>query len=61
MAKAYDVPLLGQLPLDASIRAAMDNGKADELIDANSWHYEHIAKLVNECAIQFTKNPVSGF
>lgn len=62
MAKAYDVPLLGQLPLDASIRAAMDNGKADELIDANlAWHYEHIAKLVNECAIQFTKKSSERF
>lgn len=62
MAKAYGVPLLGQLPLDANIRAAMDNGKADELIDANlAWHYEHIAKLVNERATQFTKKSSERF
>lgn len=62
MAKAYGVPLLGQLPLDAAIRAAMDDGNTDELTGADfSRHYEHIAKLLDERAGQFTKKSSERF
>lgn len=62
MAKAYGVPLLGQLPLDAAIRAAMDDGDTDELTCADfSRHYEHITKLLDERAGQFTKKSSERF
>ena len=62
MAQSYGVPLLGQLPLDASIRASMDEGQPKRLYDAHlGQHYLDIAHAVMDRVGKFTKPATNRF
>ncbi len=62
MATSYGVPLLGQLPLDASIRASMDAGEPQALQQAHlGQHYLDIAGKVDTAIDQYAKKPTGRF
>ncbi len=62
MATSYGVPLLGQLPLDASIRASMDKGEPQALQQAHlGQHYLDIASKVDTAIDQYAKKPTGRF
>lgn len=62
MAQSYGVPLLGQLPLDASIRASMDEGLPKRLYDAHlGQHYLDIAHAVIDRVGKFAKPATDRF
>lgn len=62
MAQSYGVPLLGQLPLDASIRASMDEGLPKRLYDDHlGQHYLDIAHAVMDRVGKFAKPATNRF
>ncbi len=62
MATSYGVPLLGQLPLDTSIRASMDKGEPQVLQQAHlGQHYLDIASKVDTAIDQYAKKPTGRF
>lgn len=60
MATMYDVPLLGQLPVNAHIREQMDNG-TPKLIGSSIAHiYDDIAKNIDEGIGKFARSRKDG-
>lgn len=62
MASQYQVPLLGQLPLVATIRQQMDMGKPQTLQNSEvGEHYLHIAQKIDASIGQFQKKSTQRF
>lgn len=62
MASQYQVPLLGQLPLVATIRQQMDTGKPQTLQNGEiGEHYLHIAQKIDASIGQFQKKSTQRF
>lgn len=62
MASQYQVPLLGQLPLVATIRQQMDVGKPQTLQNSEvGEHYLHIAQKIDASIGQFQKKSTQRF
>lgn len=62
MASQYQVPLLGQLPLVATIRQQMDMGKPQTLQNGEiGEHYLHIAQKIDASIGQFQKKSTQRF
>lgn len=60
MAKLYGVPLLGQLPIDASIRENMDQGKLGQLDKCITNIYDDIAGKIEQGIGQYAKTRHDG-
>lgn len=60
MAKLYGVPLLGQLPIDASIRENMDQGKPGQLDKCITHIYDDIAAKIEQGIGQYAKTRHDG-
>ncbi|WFF37885.1 Mrp/NBP35 family ATP-binding protein [Moraxella nasibovis] len=60
MAQLYGVPLLGQLPIDASIREKMDKGEPKQLGEQITHIYDAIAKGIDDDIAKYTKTRQDG-